>query len=282
MPAMNRPFHLRSLFVVAAGLALSACDAPAVLGPQGALSTVVTSVATTDASASATYHAGPAPLGGTSAAPGTGGTASVVSGGSASLTLSAGAAFERVIVSVNGLDGYYELSLPTGSTAAGVVLGIAADAGDAGIQLRLAVETDGAVSSYVVQPLQIHHVGTGDVQISVSWTGASDVDLRVTDPAGELVYFDNPSSESGGTLDLDSNASCTIDGVNSENIVWPAGHAPHGDYQVTLVYHDDCGVARSDYVVTVARADHESEMITGSFVGVFGDNPDVDVGTFTY
>jgi hypothetical protein len=282
MPVMIPPFHLGPLLVVAAGLALSACDAPAALGPQGALSTVVTSVATTDGSGTATYHAGPVPLGGNSAAPGSSGTASVVSGGSASLTLSTGAAFERVIVSVNGLDGYYELSLSADSTAAGVVLGIAPDAGDAGIQLRLAVATDGAVSSYVVQPLQIHHVGTGDVQISVSWAGASDVDLRVTDPAGELIYFDNPSSESGGTLDLDSNASCTIDGVNSENIVWPAGHAPHGDYQVTLVYHDDCGVARSDYVVTVARAGHKPETITGSFVGVFGDNPDVEVGTFTY
>jgi hypothetical protein len=283
MPAMIRPFHLRpSLLVVAAGVALSACDAPAALGPQGSLSSVVTRVATAGGDATASYHAGPVPVAGNSAAPGSSGTASVVSGGSASLTLSAEAAFERVIVSVNGLDGFYELSLPANSSAADIVLGVASDAGDADIQLRLAVETDGVVSSYALQPLKVHHVGTGDVQISVSWTGASDVDLRVTDPAGELVYFDNPSSESGGTLDLDSNASCTIDGVNSENIVWPAGHAPHGDYQVTLVYHDDCGVARSDYVVTVAMAGHEPRTVTGSFVGPFGDNPDVQVGKFAY
>ena len=279
---MIRPFHLRPLLVVAAGVAFSACDAPAALGPQGALSTVVTSVATADGEVSAQYHTGPVPAGGSSAAPGTSGTASVVNGGSARLALAAGSEFQRVIVSVNGLDGYYELTLPADSAGAGLVLGIAPEAGEADIQLRLAVGADGALSSYAVQPIRIHHVGSGDVQISVSWTGASDVDLRVTDPSGELVYFDNPSSASGGTLDLDSNASCTIDGVNSENIVWPAGHAPRGDYQVTLVYHDDCGVARSDYVVTVAIAGHEAETVTGSFIGLFGENPEVEVGTFTY
>ena len=279
---MIRPFHLRPLLVVVAGAVLSACDAPTMLGPQGALSAVVTSVVTADGTSKASYHAGSAPVSGSIAAPSSSGTASVVSGGSASLALAADAAFGRVIVSMNGLDGYYELTLPADSTEAGLVLGVASDAGDADLQLRLAVAMDGEVSSYRAQPLQIHHVGTGDMQISVSWTGASDVDLRVTDPAGELVYFDNPTSESGGTLDLDSNASCTIDGVNSENVVWPAGHAPHGDYHVTLVYHDDCGVERSDYVVTVARAGHETETVTGSFVGAFGDNPDVEVGTYTY
>lgn len=279
---MIRPFHLRFLLVAAAGIAVSACDAPAALGPQGALSTVVTSVATAGGEVSAQYHTGSAPVGGNSTAPASSGTASVVNGGSARLALAAGSDFQGVIVSVNGLDGYYELDLPADSAAAELVLGMAPEASDADIQVRLAVEADGAVSSYAVQPLRIHQVGSGDVQISVSWSGASDVDLRVTDPAGELIYFDNPSSASGGTLDLDSNASCTIDGVNSENIVWPAGHAPHGDYQVTLVYHDDCGVARSDYVVTVAMAGHETRTVTGSFVGLFGDNPDVEVGTFTY
>lgn len=279
---MIRPFHLRPLLVVAAGIAISACDAPTSLVPQGALSAVLTNVSTADGGTSASYHAGSAPVSGDPAAPTASGTASVVNGGSASLKLSAGAAFERVIVSVNGLDGYYELTLPAESEAASLVLGIASDAGEADLQLRLAVETDGAVSGYVLQPLEIHHVGSGDVQISVSWNGASDVDLRVTDPSGELVYFDNPTSESGGTLDLDSNASCTIDGVNSENIVWPAGHAPRGDYKVTLVYHDDCGVARTDYVVTVAIAGQEPQVTTGSFKGLFGDNPDVEVGTFSY
>lgn len=279
---MIRPFHLRLLLVVAAGVALSACDAPTSLGPQGALSDVVTSVATADGVVGASYHAGSAPDSGTPSAPAASGTSSVVTGGSASLTVSADAAFERVIVSVNGLDGYYELALSAGSQTAGLVLGIAPDADEADLQLRLAVETDDTVSSYAAQPLQIHHVGSGDVQISVSWSGASDVDLRVTDPSGELIYFDNPTSESGGTLDLDSNASCTIDAVNSENVVWPTGHAPHGNYQVTLVYHDDCGVARTDYVVTVAIAGQEPHITTGSFVGPFGDNPDVEVGTFTY
>jgi hypothetical protein len=282
MHNMARPPLIRSLAAIAAGVAISACEAPALLGPQGALSEVVTQVSTGNGTTTATYHDGEAPTGGSSAAPTALATGSTVNGGSALLALSAGSAFTTVVVGVQGMDGYYQLTLPAGAAAADVVLGIAGDASAASLLVQVAVGSASTLSVYAAHDLKIHQVGTGDVQVSVSWSGASDVDLRVMDPSGDLVYFGNPASASGGALDLDSNAGCTLDNVNSENIVWPAGHAPHGDYKVMLAYHDDCGAPRSDYVVTVSMAGHTPSVTTGSFVGSWENNSDVAIGTFTY
>lgn len=279
---MIRLYFVRSLPAIAAAMALYACEAPAPLGPHGALNEIITRLSSDDGSTAATYHTGAAPAAGAAAAPSAPAAGSSVNGGSALIPLSAGSAFTTVVVSIEGVDGYYELSLPTAASASDVVLGIAAVTGEGTLPVRVAVGTDGAVGAYAAQDLSIHHAGTGDVQISVSWSGASDVDLRVTDPSGELIAFANPASASGGKLDLDSNSGCTIDGINSENVVWPAGHAPRGSYHVTVVYYDDCSVARSDYVVTIAMAGHETQVLTGSFVGQWEANSDKDVGSFTY
>ena len=63
-------------------------------------------------------------------------------------------------------------------------------------------------------------VGSGPIQVSLSWVGQVDVDLHVTPPAGGDIYWGDRSDSTGGTLDLDSNAGCSIDNVNNENIVW--------------------------------------------------------------
>jgi uncharacterized protein YfaP (DUF2135 family) len=104
----------------------------------------------------------------------------------------------------------------------------------------------------------------------------------VIDPNGDEVYWANRTVASGGELDLDSNPACTIDNTNNENIVWPTGSAPSGQYQVIVDYWSDCGVPRSDYVVTVSMAGQQPQIFTGSFVGLADDNPDDDIGTFTF
>ena len=44
-------------------------------------------------------------------------------------------------------------------------------------------------------------VGTGDVQVSLTWSAASDLDLHVVEPSGEEIYFLAPESVTSGTLD---------------------------------------------------------------------------------
>ncbi|MFO0872034.1 MAG: hypothetical protein U0935_24165, partial [Pirellulales bacterium] len=85
--------------------------------------------------------------------------------------------------------------------------------------------------------LQREHAQTGDVQISLLWNSAADLDLECVDPKGELVFLSHPSS-SGGKLDVDMNG--TVPGTDTrkdskspvENIFWPQGKAPPGRYRV--------------------------------------------------
>jgi hypothetical protein len=106
---------------------------------------------------------------------------------------------------------------------------------------------------------------SGDLQVSVSWDAPSDVDLHVVEPSGEELYYGNQNSATGGQLDVDSNAACNIDGRQIENIRWP-GIAPAGTYIVRVDYWGSCGVARTNFLVTV-RQGSSTRTFPGSFTG---------------
>ena len=270
------------ILTVATAIALMSCESPKQLGPGLPIEDLLPRVSNADGTIQAVLRTGPAPAGGTGNAAVISGIGSVVNGGSSQVSVSAGQPYNTVIVAIPGFENYWELTLPGDVPAADVVVSMAPSLTASTFQIRYAVMSAGALGAYGTQNIRVTHVGTGDVQVSVSWTGASDVDLHVFDPSGEEVYYGNLTSASGGTLDLDSNPACDIDNVNNENIVWPVGQAPHGDYRVVVHYYDDCGAPRSDFVVTVQMAGHAPQTFSGSFVGLNTANPPAEVGTFTY
>ena len=85
-------------------------------------------------------------------------------------------------------------------------------------------------------------LGTGDVQVTLVWSSRADLDLSVTGPDGEAVFYGNPSGASGGTLDRDANFPCNSDTSSPavENVFWPEGKAPAGSYVARIVYTSDC------------------------------------------
>lgn len=80
--------------------------------------------------------------------------------------------------------------------------------------------------------------GYGDVQVTLTWDNTSDLDLWVTDPYGEKIYWYHPYSASGGQLDVDD-----VNGYGPENIFWPTGAAPNGTYLVQVDYYSGSGTA---------------------------------------
>jgi hypothetical protein len=86
--------------------------------------------------------------------------------------------------------------------------------------------------------------GSGDVQITLTWTTTADLDLWVTGPDGDKIYFADPTSPTGGQLDRDD-----MDGYGPENIFWPAGRAPSGEYLVQVDHYS--GASPSSYTVLI-------------------------------
>jgi hypothetical protein len=82
-------------------------------------------------------------------------------------------------------------------------------------------------------------VGTGDLQISLSWhsDSAVDLDLYVVEPSGEEIYYNHKVSAAGGTLDRDNKCSDYING-KPENIFWV--NPPSGSYAVKVHFFSSC------------------------------------------
>lgn len=111
------------------------------------------------------------------------------------------------------------------------------------------------------------------VRVSLVWSAPVDLDLYVTDPAFETVYFGNPQSQSRGTLR--SDVSCgTITGPGPappfvEVAAWEP--APPGQYRVGVDFIDACGgqIREAAFRVVTEVAGRRSE-VTGKVVfGIF-------------
>ncbi len=127
---------------------------------------------------------------------------------------------------VPGMENYWELTVPSGVTAP-IIIRAASDLPNMNLGVQYAVGDGGLVGAYSSQNVRIISVGGGDVQVSVSWSDSSDVDLHVIDPNGDEIFYGQKTVPSGGNLDLDSNAACSRNSDNTfksnENIVWPVG-----------------------------------------------------------
>jgi hypothetical protein len=54
--------------------------------------------------------------------------------------------------------------------------------------------------------------------------------------------------------------------VRNENITWPVGLAPRGQYTVRVDYWSSCGVQETNYTVRVNSGGHV-QIFTGTFTG---------------
>jgi hypothetical protein len=247
----------------------------------------VSQVTTSDLQTSATLREGERPGAQGAASLTVGTNSAAILGGSSQVSLVSTAGFTKVIVGVEGETGYYELTLPASVTSTNVVMTLPQELPPrAAFNVVYGVaDASGAVAAYESQPVSVQTVGTGDVQVSISWDSESDVDLHVVDPSGEDIFYGNDVAASGGTLDLDSNAACQIDGTKNENVTFPTGQAPRGTYIVRVDYWSNCDVAQTKYVVTVRVAGRAAQTFTGTLTGEGdqgGEGSGTQVTTFTY
>jgi hypothetical protein len=190
------------------------------------------------------FHGGDAPAGASGPTVDMVSPDTVITGGSSRLDVMAGGDVTSLAVGVEGLPGWWEIILPTGTRDGPLhpMLRFSQSAPVGTFDLRVIGVRGVEPGRPVEHEITVLGVGTGALQISVSWDLPSDLDLHVVEPGGEEIYFGNRLSESGGLLDLDSNRNCDIDNVNNENITWPEETPPPpGTYTVRVNLWDSCG-----------------------------------------
>jgi hypothetical protein len=105
---------------------------------------------------------------------------------------------------------------------------------------------------------------TGQIQVTAAWNGPSDIDLHVTDPAGEEIYYGHRTSTSGGQLDHDANAACSNQPPTVENAYWSTPNPPRGNYVASVQAYDMCGVGSLPVTLSIA--------VGGRIVGTYQYN----------
>lgn len=118
--------------------------------------------------------------------------------------------------------------------------------------------------------------GQGPVQVTLRWDTETDLDLELDEPTGSgtcKIWFSDPNQPGNlstcgavGSLDLDSNAACTIDGVDVENVIYPAGStAPPGQYTVRVTNFDPCQVSAAIPFEVTVRANGQTQVFCDAF-----------------
>lgn len=181
-------------------------------------------------------------------------------------------------VQVEGADSYFQVPYSGGSTSSGTLalpINIPTNVDQGEFCVSYCVyDVNGQVSNLVYTCVSVLRLGTGAMQISLSWNTETDQDLYVTEPDGNIINYINSYSASGGTLDRDDT-----DGYGPENIYW-TDVAPDGSYQVHVDDFSGYGAPNTCYItVNTSSVSRQFTVITqnGSFTPVVtivksGDN----------
>jgi hypothetical protein len=211
----------------------------------------------------------------------------VLKGGTSQVEFNSATPFSRLVMSVDGVPGYFDLDLPEPTTAATVLLLYAQEVGAPAFWLNYAAGDGGSVGPFATSNIAFLGNSTGKVQVNLTWNSKADIDLYVVDPFGNEIFWNNRGAtfvgvpdinngtgqnfgpvqrSSGGLLDIDSNAGCTSDGPRAENIVWPAGVLPpSGEYTVRVNNWSACGEALTNFVVTIRVEGQPAQIFHGTF-----------------
>ena len=244
--------------------------------PDTILENVVAAVGVAESVGQVRFQALPEPSGGPAIS--VAGNGTMVIGGSFFLdvTPTSSAPIDTLLVSIDKEPaGYYEIELPGSASSYRLVGAVPHDLDPTrtGSWVGLCV-TPVHVIDRVGEPqchrVYIAEVDPGDVRITLSWDGDSDLDLEVVDPNGVEVRRGQVHGEQESVAD--SNQGCDLagvaaDGIRNEHVAWASsGSVTPGVYSVRLNYQASCGVSATNYVLRVIH-EGQSSTFSGRLTG---------------
>ena len=191
--------------------------------------------------------------------------ANVLPGGASIATISTEEKLKDIYVGVEGEQGYYRLNADdylvdepeeVSRTAQNFVYSFTMYMSQQlAVNFNITIVVQTITNNFLAwgQEMDYMQAGTGDLQVSLAFSNAKDIDLYVVEPNGNVIYygnrrpwlFDSSNYEEGEYdqemgLDIDSNAGCSIDNVNKENIYFNADCLQKGTYQVWVNMWENC------------------------------------------
>ena len=100
----------------------------------------------------------------------------------------------------------------------------------------------------------------GSLSVTLSWNGSADLDLHLTDPYGETIYYFHPASASGGALQQDHECAAQD---QTEVITYPSGQAVSGAYAISIHYFRACNVPRDVSWKLIVTSDKGTQNYSG-------------------
>lgn len=201
----------------------------------------------------------------------------VLAGGQNFINITSPVELEKVIVSMSGQDGYWEV--PVTPTRAEITYTVVLDMGadlSQNMNLQISgVTPNGDVTPAVTCSVKYVESLSGDLAINLTFSNEKDVDLHVVTPFDFHIFYGNtgvinyveyqkkykelredPNFDWNGFneeefykqflmfgLDHDSNAGCDIDGLNNENIVFNENFVCDGKYTIYLDMYQNCNTS---------------------------------------
>ena len=199
------------------------------------------------------------------------GPVAVTNGGTAILhvTLSAPVESPTFVVQLSAVPGYHSVQGidSDGDATYDIAIQIPGNA-QPGTLVATVSLLDAAGNRGPSQELQIQLVesGVGDVKVTLSFDRLHDLDLHVVEPSGDEIFYERPTSITNGQLDLDSGANCEATPANTENVFWPPGGAPRGQYRVFVQNFQSCVPGPIAFKVRIAYG-----TVVEQYDGTFAD-----------
>jgi hypothetical protein len=138
----------------------------------------------------------------------------VINGGSTIVSFYSSEKVKTVFVAVKGMEGYYKYDFPENYEvlrAASaryyyeLILHIAQELKEQGFTISISCLTANGVTSTSedTDKIKVKEVGTGKLQISLSWDQYDDLDLHLLEPSGNKIYYGNRTSVNGRKLEFE-------------------------------------------------------------------------------
>jgi len=207
------------------------------------------------------------------------GPEAVTNGGTAILHVELSRAIDapRFVVGLDGDSGYHTVTGtdPDGDGVFDIPVQVAAEATQTSLVFSVALsDAQGNVGPYHLITVGLLKSGTGDVKVTLSFDRLHDLDLHVVEPNGDEIFYDQSASSTGGQLDLDSGSRCMASSANAENVFWPPGGAPAGEYRVFVQNYQQCSPGDITFTVRVAY-----DSVVNTYTGTFSDGTAGEVAT---